>query len=395
MSQEHLCPNCLKGKMDVFYTKKKAPSHSVVLLSSHKQAVNYPSGDIELAFCDTCGFIGNIAFDPSIQDYATDYEATQSYSPTFNKFAKRLADTLIEKYDLHNKQIIEIGCGQGEFLTMLCEQGPNDGIGFDPAYRDEPNDSPAKDRMSFIADYYSEKYTDYDTDFLVCKMTLEHIDTTMQFVKTVRQSLADRHDSVVFFQIPNGEYVMSDVAFWDVYYEHVSYFSFASLSYLFRASGFDVLGMSTDYDDQYLMIEAKPAREPEQDVQVNPEDFKRIKGYKDKFVEEVKIIRERWDERLTEMKAGNQKVVIWGSGSKGVAFLTTLGITDQIQYCVDINPRKHGKFMAGTGQEIVAPKFLKSYQPDVVIVMNPVYCDEIQTDLDRMGIHAEMMTVDD
>jgi hypothetical protein len=49
--------------------------------------------------------------------------------------------------------------------------------------------------------------------------------------------------------------------------------------------------------------------------------------------------------------------------------------------------------MAGTGQEIVAPEFLKRYRPDVVIVMNPVYCNEIQQDLDRMGVTAELMPV--
>jgi hypothetical protein len=51
------------------------------------------------------------------------------------------------------------------------------------------------------------------------------------------------------------------------------------------------------------------------------------------------------------------EVVLWGGGSKGVAFLTTLGQSlDDIAYAVDINPIKHGTFMAGTGQEIIAPE---------------------------------------
>jgi hypothetical protein len=60
---------------------------------------------------------------------------------------------------------------------------------------------------------------------------------------------------------------------------------------------------------------------------------------------------------------------------------------------VDINPYKHGTYMAGTGQEIVGPEFLRAYRPDVVIVMNPIYCNEIQRDLDGMGITAELMPV--
>jgi hypothetical protein len=46
--------------------------------------------------------------------------------------------------------------------------------------------------------------------------------------------------------------------------------------------------------------------------------------------------------------------------------------------------------MAGTGQQIVAPEFLQEYRPDVVIVMNPIYCDEIQHTLNHMGIRVEL-----
>nr|MBP9503044.1 hypothetical protein [Promineifilum sp.] len=83
-----------------------------------------------------------------------------------------------------------------------------------------------------------------------------------------------------------------------------------------------------------------------------------------------------------------------GGGSKGVAFLTTLGQTlADIACAVDINPIKTGTFMAGTGQEIVAPLFLKTYRPDVVIIMNPVYREEISRDLEAMGLSPEIRTL--
>ena len=94
------------------------------------------------------------------------------------------------------------------------------------------------------------------------------------------------------------------------------------------------------------------------------------------------------------MKAEGQKVVLWGGGSKGVAFLTTLGLTlDDVAYAVDINPVKTGTFMAGTGQEIVAPSFLETYQPDAVIIMNPVYREEITRDLTAMGLSPDIYTM--
>ena len=91
--------------------------------------------------------------------------------------------------------------------------------------------------------------------------------------------------------------------------------------------------------------------------------------------------------------ARGEKVVLWGSGSKGVSFLSTLALGDAIEYVVDINPYRQGHFMPSTGQEIIAPETLKDYQPDHVIVMNPIYCDEIQADLDRLGVSAKICAV--
>jgi hypothetical protein len=96
---------------------------------------------------------------------------------------------------------------------------------------------------------------------------------------------------------------------------------------------------------------------------------------------------------LSRIKERNQRAVIWGSGSKAVAFLTSLGVRDEVEYVVDINPYKHGMFMPRTGHEIVAPSLLKRHRPDVAIVMNPVYCDEIQHDLAEMDLRTELIAV--
>ncbi|MGD2049988.1 MAG: SAM-dependent methyltransferase, partial [Chloroflexota bacterium] len=118
-----VCPSCRTAGMSVFYELEQVPVHSVLLLGTREQALNYPKGTISLAFCPHCGFISNMAFDPQVHDYSGDYESTQAYSPTFNTFHHRLATGLIDRYDLRGKEIIEIGCGQGEFLELLCELG--------------------------------------------------------------------------------------------------------------------------------------------------------------------------------------------------------------------------------------------------------------------------------
>jgi hypothetical protein len=83
--------------------------------------------------------------------------------------------------------------------------------------------------------------------------------------------------------------------------------------------------------------------------------------------------------------------VIWGGGSKGVSFLTTLGIGEEIGYAVDVNPFKQEKFMAGTGHRVVSPEFLRGYRPDLVIAMNPIYLPEIGSQLSSLGIDAELI----
>jgi hypothetical protein len=346
-----------------------------------------------LGLCSECGFISNVAFDPSLQDYSHKYEATQSCSPTFNRFHRSLAQHLIDRYDLHGKEIIEIGCGQGEFLTLLCELGDNRGLGFDPAYDSQRGTAEVQDGVHFIPDYYSEKYAHYHGDFVVCKMTLEHILPTADFVSTVRRSVGDRHETIVFFQVPDVERILREQAFWDIYYEHCSYFGLGSLARLFRRCGFDVVDLWKDYDDQYLMIGARPSHgeiSPPLAQEEAPEDMAREVA---RFEDLCRRKLAYWRGKVGDAQANGRRIVLWGGGSKAVAFLTTLQLKEEIQYAVDINPLKHGTFLAGGGQRVVPPSLLQQHVPDVVIVMNPIYVEEIRQNLAQMGLEPDLVAV--
>ena len=72
---------------------------------------------------------------------------------------------------------------------------------------------------------------------------------------------------------------------------------------------------------------------------------------------------------------------------------TTLGVTTRSSYAVDINPYKQGKFLAGTGQQVVAPEALVEHRPDVVLLMNPIYHAEIEGTLAGLGISCEVVDV--
>ncbi len=387
------CQNCFSSGLQQIYEIQRVPVHSVILLETRQQALEYPTGDICLVCCPQCGFISNSSFVSGLQEYHGEYESTQSYSPTFDDFSRSLASKLIDRYDLRGKAIIEIGCGMGEFLTLLCELGHNRGIGFDPAYLRGRVKSRAD--VQFIKDFYSEKYAHYKTDFLICKMTLEHIADPAQFVKMIRRSLAGSPDAVIFFQVPDTTRILREVAFWDIYYEHCSYFTPGSLARLFRQNGFEILDLRREYADQYILIETQLRTGETEGPLALEDDLEAIQRDAAFFKEKIEFKLEIWRGFLSNCQQRNARAVLWGAGSKGVAFLTTLGVFDEIEFCVDINPHKHGAFIAGTGQEIVSPEFLCTYQPEVVIAMNPIYREEIGRSLAHLQIDAELLTVKD
>jgi hypothetical protein len=93
------------------------------------------------------------------------------------------------------------------------------------------------------------------------------------------------------------------------------------------------------------------------------------------------------------MKTEGKRVVVWGGGSKGATFLSLTNAKSIIDYVVDINPRKHGMYISGTGHKIVPPSFLKNKKPDIVIIMNPNYVKEIGKICGELGIKVELKTV--
>lgn len=389
------CPACGGTELRHFHKEPEVPSHSCLLLGSREEAAGFPRGSLDLGFCRSCGFITNTAFDPGLNRYSPQYEETQAFSPTFQAFAEELAASWVEKYDLHGRCVLEIGCGKGEFLVAMCEEGAGQGIGIDPGVRPERIVSAAADRLTWIPDLYSERYSFLAADAIVCRHTLEHIQPVAEMLRTIRSSIGNRLDTVVLFELPDVLRVLREVAFWDVYYEHCSYFTAGSLARLFRSTGFDVLDLRLAYDDQYLLVEAKPSHPSGSAGDPLPieEDLAELEAAVEHFEEGYRHTVDQWSDELAAVRAGGGRAVIWGAGSKGVAFLTALSGGPSIEFAVDINPYKHGMFMAGTGQEIVAPSFLQQYDPELVVVMNPVYVGEIADSLREMSLAPRLVAV--
>ncbi len=389
------CPCCGNSRTVHFYSAPAIPVHSCILLDTPEAARALPLRDLELSYCQTCGFIFNRVFDTKVMHYSERFEESQHFSETFSGFARKLAAEIAETCDIAGKKVVEIGCGKGEFLIELCQLGHATGVGIDPGYRPDKGRGSAEVDVRFIVDFFSDTYSnELDADVILCRHTLEHIDEPRNLIRHIRRTIADKPNVWVVFETPDAKRVIQEGAFWDIYYEHCSYFSAGTHARLFRAAGLEVTGLSLQYAGQYIIQYAQavgaastPALELEDDLEAMDDLVSAFPG-------RVARLQSYWKDRLRDAKSAGRQVVLWGGGSKGVSFLTTLGVTDEVKAVVDVNPFKQGKFMPGTGHPVISPLQMASHAPDLVIVMNPIYLEEISTQVNALGLQAEVVALD-
>lgn len=390
VSRATACPSCGGGALRSIYRVDGIPLHSCILLDTAEAARSFPRRDLELLFCGDCGFLFNGIFDEPAIAYASNFEESQHFSETFNAFARGLADDIARTCKASGKQIVEIGCGKGEFLDRLCLTAGATGLGIDPAYRSDPGRTSAEHGVQFLAEWFGPAHHDLPADIVVCRHTLEHISPVRSFVETIGQMVAGQADAWVVFETPDVARVLEEGAFWDIYYEHCSYFSAATHADLFERAGMTVERLELLYGGQYIVQYARPVAEKARRSVPDPKAVDEMARLAEAFPDRVRRSQDVWGARIRDAHAAGRRVVLWGGGSKAVSTVTTLGLGPEISAVVDVNPYKQGKFLPGTGHPVIAPEALSSYSPDLVVIMNPLYRGEIEQQLTRMGISAEV-----
>jgi SAM-dependent methyltransferase len=336
-----------------------------------------------------CGHMLNVAFEPDVVNYAEDYEISQMFSPRFRNFATTLADRLIEAFDLHDRDILEIGGGKGDFLELICERGGNRGVSIDPSYSAPARRVGESGSMEFLQEYYGEQHFDLRADFIICRHTLEHIWDVTPFVSMIRRAIGAR-STPVYFEVPNAAFMMREQLISDVVYPHCSYFTSSSLLRLFSAAGFSVQYIHEAFEGQFLSVGVLPSSHRSSNRPPRHTDVPDVvMSFGKAFSQKI----EDWARLLDRLESKNTRAVVWGAGAKAVTFLNMTSRSDVVPYVVDISPRKIGRHISGTGQEIVAPEFLASYQPDVVMIVNGIYEQEIRQEASALGVSPEYVLV--
>ena len=254
------CPACRNSRTTPFLELGDVPVFCNVQWDSRAQAQAAATGPLALTACIDCGHVFNRAFDAARLAYAPGYENSQHASSVFRSYAERLVDRLIELYGIRDRSVVDIGCGRGDLLAMMCERGGNRGYGFDPSYAGSI--AAASDRPFTIQrEYFGADHAAKIRPSLVsCRHVLEHVEDPIAFLRTLRTAIEACGDAVLYLEVPSGEELLESHGLWDYLYEHVSYFTASSLRAVLNAAGFEVLAMRRDFGGQFLCADARVAR---------------------------------------------------------------------------------------------------------------------------------------
>jgi SAM-dependent methyltransferase len=373
------CPICAVTMEPPFLVRRGVPVHQNIVYRSAAAARAADRGDLVLAACGSCGFVSNVAFDAALVHYGPGYDNCQLWSAEFERHVEDRITRLIDR-GLAGKCVVEVGCGQGDFLRRLCRRAGATGVGFDPAYVGP--EVVVADRVRFVAEPFGGIHADLHADVVVSRHVIEHLPEPLELLDAVAAGLAGAPAALVAFETPTVEWILDGRVIQDFFYEHCSYFSAASLQTAFERSGFLVDNATTVFGGQYLWIEAHPNPGESRAGDATRSIASRAAAYGSAEAELVSSLRAR----ICALRAGGA-VAIWGAAAKGTTFLNLIDPgAEEVACAVDLSPTKQGAFVAGTGHPIVAPTQLADFGVRSVLVMNPNYLTEIRADLAGLDI---------
>jgi rfaE bifunctional protein nucleotidyltransferase chain/domain len=365
------CPLCASTTTTPFLRRSGVPVLTNLLIASQEAARQVQREDIVLLVCHTCGFVFNGAFGTSTL-YNEHYENSQAHAPAFESYLDELVRSLVIEQQVRQCRILEVGCGDGTFLRKLAGADTgNTGYGFDPAYR-----GPARDldgRLRFAARYYDEACIGdtAEIDVLICRHVIEHVPNPLPFLRMLRRTVEHSPHARAFFETPTIEWILRNTVIWDIYYEHCSYFSAETITLALELAGFHVQRIQRTFGDQYLWVETTlHDREHPPSITFSPGSIPVLAS---QFQRREHRFCEQWRGMLQALLQ-NGAVALLGAAGKGVTLANLVDPDAQLISCVvDLNPKKQGKFLPGTGHPIVSYEAMNAHGITTAVLLNPNY----------------------
>jgi SAM-dependent methyltransferase len=368
------------------------PAQDGVVYDARSEALAAPTGDIHLAYCRGCGYIGNRAYDASKVGFAN-YNYSQRHSEMFRNYLNDLTAELFQRHELADKKLVDIGCGEGYFLNLLCEQGENTGVGIDPSFSSADRSAIDNQRVSFIQDYYSEDYAEVKGHFVSCRHVIDELENPRQFVNLLQSALLPGTNPILYLELPNARKTFEDLLIWNIGYAKRSWFTAQSLTALVEICGMQVSHVGTQFNNEYLGIACQRRSIPDQDGLTQSAPSEDMSALLTRFVDDFDNQASTWERKIQRFRDKGNAIAVWGAGMRGINFLNRFGDREVFTHIVDINRDRQGHYLPASGYRIDAPEILKDSRPDRIVITNPNYAAEIQSQLAAMDVRAEIETL--
>jgi SAM-dependent methyltransferase len=344
-----------------------------------------PRYPLTVCFCEDCSLVQireNVAAGIL---FGQDYPYFSSFSPAWLEHCRENALELIASRQLDESSlVIEIASNDGYLLKNFTEQGiPALGIDPVPGPAAAARERGIEVLEAFFTSDLAEKLKSAgkQADVVLANNVLAHVPDLPGFVQGMATIL--KEDGIIVVECPYVRELIEHCEFDTIYHEHHCYFSVTALAGLFARNRLylnDVRLLPTHGGSLRLYVQKKPNRSEVVGRLLQEEralGLDRVEYYKD-FAERVRAIQHGLLALLTRLKRSGKRVAAYAAAAKGATLLNSSGIgRDLLDYVVDRNRYKQGKYMPGMHLEICEPSRLLEDAPDYVLMLAWNFRDEI------------------
>jgi SAM-dependent methyltransferase len=322
----------------------------------------------------------------------TEYSYFSSYSDSWLAHARTYVELISARLGLGpGSRVIELGSNDGYLLQYFIAKGIPV-LGIDPA-KNVAERAIARGVPTLTKLFGRETARDLvatgtQADLICGANVLAQVPDVNDFVSGIKLLL--KPGGTVTIEFPHLMRLMAENQFDTIYHEHFSYFSFLTAERIFAAHGLRLFGVDelpthggslriyASHDADARPVEERAVEMRNRELRAG---FNRLETYAS-FTEQVHETKQRLLEFLIGARRRGKRIAGYGAPGKGNTLLNYCGIrTDFLEYTVDRNPYKHGKFLPGTHIPIFPPERISETRPDCVLILPWNLKDEIMEQL--------------
>lgn len=310
--------------------------------------------DLTVFQCKQCGQV-QTGSDPV--PYYREVVRAAAFSEEMKAFRREQFVSFVRKHNLHDRKLLEIGCGRGEYLALWREAGV---AAHGLEYAQASVEDCLRQGLPTIQGYVEQagqELAGAPYDAFATLNFLEHWPDPNASLRGIAHNLRDGALGLV--EVPNFDMILQRKLFTEFISDHLLYFTRETLETLLRLNGFEVLECKPVWHD-YILSSVVRKRAP-CDVSAFDHARQQLKTQIDAFLH----------------RHAQQGIAIWGAGHQALAAIALLELGSNIRYVVDSAPFKQDKFTPASHIPIVAPAKLDSEPVGAIIVMAASYSDEV------------------